>query len=278
MFRTFAILFLLGVSAVSSLLRADEFQDFREFTDKRGQKITARLLSVSEDRRTMQIVRQDGRAFDSEINLLSLDDQQFVKHWMKQVPGPTPTAVAPSAVTPAALAPAAGSFRLEVTIARTNGGSETRRSETYKFETRQNRYRVNVRNLSRQDLEGARIEYAIVWRDDALVYELKDTKTWTFTTAAYENADSLVKVTGALPLETLRFNAGAGIETDSVAVDQVLYDNREILYADELIGIKVKVLSAAGQVLHESEAGSAAISSLTWDQIGGLPDPRRYDR
>ncbi len=267
MFRTFASFWLILLAA-GPLLRADESADFREFTDKRGQKMTARLLGVSPDHRLMHIVRQDGREFDSEINLLSLDDQQFIKDWMKQ---------APTAGSAAATPVGGETFRIDLTIARANGESESHRSEFYKFETKQNLYRVTLRNLSRTSLDGARVEYAIVWRDDAVVYEAKDTQTWTYTTGVYGGADSRVKRLGSLPLDPLRFNASITVDSDAVPIDQVLYEGSESVQADDLIGIKVKVISATGQVLHEGEFGSAGISTLTWEQIAGLPDPLRYD-
>ena len=71
------------------VMHAQEAATIHEFTDKRGQKVSAILLAISEDRRQMTIKREDGQQFDTVINLLSLDDQQYIKDWMKNRPGVT---------------------------------------------------------------------------------------------------------------------------------------------------------------------------------------------
>ena len=75
----------------SSLSR--NLSEFRAFTDKRGQQIEARIISISDDRRQLNLVRQDGRSFELEITLLSLEDQQFLTEWLRPAkqgitPGP----------------------------------------------------------------------------------------------------------------------------------------------------------------------------------------------
>lgn len=266
MFRRFAITLLAVLVAAHFSLRGDDVEGLREFTDKRGQKIEARLLGVSEDRKIMHIVRGDGVEFDSEINLLSLDDQQFVKDWLKQATATPPVGPVPT-----------DDYRLDVQIARTNGESTEHRESYYKFDCKENLYRVTVRNLSRQPLEGARIEFAIVWSDNAIVYQQKENQEWVYTTGVYDDSTARVKRLGERPLEALRYNAGISVETDAVPIDRVLYDGREVVYEDELLGIKVRVLSSTGQVLHESELGGAGIGTLTWEQVSAFPDPRRYD-
>lgn len=269
MFHRLSIVLFAALMAPHGSLRGDENSEMREFTDKRGQKIEARLLRVSEDRKLMHIVRGDGVEFDTEINLLSLDDQQYIKDWMMKETGKAAPLV-PMAVP-------AGGYRLDVSIARTNGGSTDRGDGVYKFETKETLYRITIRNLSRLDLEGARVEFAIVWRDEAIIHQRKESQEWDYTTGVYEDSTSRVKLAGSLPLEALRYNAGVTVETVAVPVDRVLYDGREEVYADDVLGIKVRVVSAAGELLHESELGSSDISALNWDQIAALPDPRRYD-
>ncbi len=69
---------------LAGLVRAadPEPSDFREFTDKRGQQIEARVLSLSEDRQTLAMERRDGKTFELTVTLLSLDDQQFLRQWL----------------------------------------------------------------------------------------------------------------------------------------------------------------------------------------------------
>ncbi len=66
----------------AAIADGSEPTEFRAFTDKRGQKIEARIISISDDRRLLNLVRRDGRAFELAITLLSLDDQQFLNRWL----------------------------------------------------------------------------------------------------------------------------------------------------------------------------------------------------
>lgn len=59
-----------------------EPSDFRVFSDKQGKSIEARILAVSEDRRTIRMRGRDDSTFETAINGLSLDDQQFVRDWL----------------------------------------------------------------------------------------------------------------------------------------------------------------------------------------------------
>ncbi|MEM1442650.1 MAG: hypothetical protein AAGF67_09925 [Verrucomicrobiota bacterium] len=59
-----------------------EPSEYRVFTDKRDLQIEARILSISEDQKTMKLQRQDGNVFETAITILSLDDQQFIKQWL----------------------------------------------------------------------------------------------------------------------------------------------------------------------------------------------------
>ena len=78
--------FLSLIALLITGTAAQESADFHQFTDKKGQRVSAMLLEVSADRQQMKIRREDGQEFETVINLLSLDDQQYVKDWMKNAP------------------------------------------------------------------------------------------------------------------------------------------------------------------------------------------------
>ena len=69
-------------------LKAQEPSDFHPFTGKSGTTIEARVLSISEDRSTLELEDRGGRKFESKITGLTLDDQQFVQRWVKGEPDP----------------------------------------------------------------------------------------------------------------------------------------------------------------------------------------------
>ncbi len=280
-----ASLILLPILLLSRTpVRAQAAGDFHEFTGKTGQKLVAKVLGVSEDRRQMRILRQDGLEFETEIVIMSLDDQQYVKDWMKAnaastgADGTVVAGTAPAAAgNGAAMAAGGGSYRLEVAVTRASGKSEKHREEFYTMEEKENLFRVAVRNLSRETLEGARLEYVVVWQDAVTVYYDEDEEEWEFSARDRDQTAPPVKKLGETALEPLRFNGTVTVETSPVRIDEVFYNGNELYRQDELLGVKLRVLAADGSVVHEADSGGAAIAAMGWDEIRALEDPRVID-
>lgn len=264
------ILAVLALAMIAAPVCAQVTGDPHEFTGKTGQKLVAKVLGVSDDRRQMRILRQDGMEFDTEIVIFSLDDQQYVKDWMKA------NAAGASAGTAAATM-ASDAFRLEVEITRVPGKSDKHRSVSYTMEEKESLFRINVRNLSRETLTGAKIEYAVVWKDSVTIYFDEEEKEWEFSSRDLDSPKPPVKKLGEAALEPLRFNGEGSIETAAVSIDEVFLGGNELYGQDELLGLKVRVLGADGAVLHESDSGGAAIAAMKWDEIKSLEDPRVID-
>lgn len=258
------VLLVLVMLRCVGVIQAQAAAAIHEFTDKRGQKVSAVLLAVSEDRRQMTIKREDGQQFDTVINLLSLDDQQYIKDWMKNR-------------TVATVAPAV-EYRLDLSATRQTGKTEKNSygdPPSIVLEEKENFYRIKVQNLSRETLDSAIVEYAIVWKNQAVIYKTAE-GNWTYT-AGDSDSKSEVKVIGQLDLGSVRFNAEVTGETVSVKIDRVHYkDFDEDLYADDMVGLVFRVKTADGTILQQSHSGNAAIVSMTWDQIVALPDPKVY--
>lgn len=270
---TAACLWIFAVLAtvmIESPVQAQVTGDSHEFTGKTGQKLVAKVLGVSEDRRQMRIRRQDGMEFDTEIVIFSLDDQQYVKDWMK-------ANASGAAAVPSIGAMASGAFRLEVAITRVPGKSEKHRSDSYTMEEKESLFRINVRNLSRETLTGAKLEYAVVWKDSVTVYFDDVDKEWEFSSRALDSPRPPVKKLGEAELEPLRFNGEGIIETAAIRIDEVYLGGNEIYGQDELLGLKMRVLGPDGAVLHELDSGGAAIAAMSWDEIKALEDPRVID-
>jgi hypothetical protein len=237
---------------------SQESPDFHQFTDKKGQTVSAMLLEVSPDRQQMKIRREDGQEFETVINLLSLDDQQYVKDWMKKAP-----------MTAAAQA----EFRLDVVLTRQTGSVEKRSESSIRLESRPSTFRVALRNLSRDSLEGARLEYALVWEDRTTIYQT-EAETWTYTSGSDEDgASHRVKKTGKFDLEPLRFNGEATLETPAVDMEQVFIGDNNPYREDEMLGVRVRIIGADGIVIHETHSGGAVLAAMGWDEILALPDP-----
>lgn len=253
----------------ASASRARGEGELREFTDKRGQKVTAKLVGISEDRRVMSILRGDGKTFETVINQLSLDDQQYVKDWLKSHPLPGSGGTASSLP--------ASSFRLDAVVTRSSGETREHRNGDYAMEEKDNLYRITVRNLSRETISSARVEYAVVLRNAVSIYEDKDDAEWDFASHTEDGVSPQVKILGDAAVENLRFNDEFAFETKPVSVDRVFYDGNELYREDELLGLKVRVVSASGAVVLDTHSGSAEVGSMTWEEVVALEDPSVID-
>ena len=81
---------ILGIAAGSVQAADREPSEFRMFTDKRNKQIEARILSISDDHREMELERRDGAVFKTAITILSIEDQIFLRDWLEK--GNTPPA------------------------------------------------------------------------------------------------------------------------------------------------------------------------------------------
>jgi hypothetical protein len=266
--RRFLVLGSAWLQLAGTAVRAQGEGELREFTDKRGQKVSAKLVGISEDRRVMSILREDGKSFETVINQLSLDDQQYVKDWLKSrvVPGASATTVSTSS-----------SLRVDVVVTRTSGETRKHRSDDYAMEEKDNLYRITVKNLSRETISSARVEYAVVWRNAVTIYEDKDDAEWEFTTHAEDGVSPQVKILGDAVVENLRFNDEFAFETKPVSIDQVFLDGNAPYREDELLGLRARVVSADGAVVLDTHSGSAEVASMTWEEVVALGDPRVID-
>jgi len=260
MFRTAHIgAFLLSFAALVSGTAAQESSSFHQFTDKKGQKVSAMLLGVSSDRQQMKIRREDGQEFETVINLLSLDDQQYIKDWMKNAPQSAAMKT---------------DIRLNVAVTRQTASVEKRTEGSIVLEARPTTFRILIRNLSRDTLEGARLEYTLVWEDRTTIFQTEE-KTWTYTANSDEPTSSnKVKKAGEVEIESLRFNGETNFETTPVNMEQVFLSDNKPFREDVMIGVKVRILTKDGAVVHEADSGGAVIAAMKWDEVLALPDPR----
>ncbi|MEM9283920.1 MAG: hypothetical protein AAGA96_19030 [Verrucomicrobiota bacterium] len=251
---------LLVVFLVSgwSLLTAQDGVPHR-FTDKNGKVITASLLDVTADMRRMVIRRDDGQQFETEINILSLDDQQFIKNWLK-----TRVVTVPS------------DFRLEIEIDRDSIDTERHeRDEYYTYEQRFSEYEVTIRNLSRETMPETTVQYAIVWEELLRVYEGSDgLMSYSYNSTTTE--DNRQKIMEEEPLEALPFNREEIIVTEDFEINRMMAGG-DIYREDDLLGVMVRILNSEGVVIEEARTGSAAIDAIEWDELAEIKSLERED-
>jgi len=140
-FLTLALIFSVQAGGV---VFAQEI-NYHAFTDKKGQAIEAAMLSVSQNMKTAKIRRKDNREFDLPIVSLILDDQQYIKEWLKENPIKTEHNLDVSFVKHQE-----DSIRIDVP------------NYEYKYITDPINYEIIIKNRSRDDLIGASIEYYII--------------------------------------------------------------------------------------------------------------------
>lgn len=133
-------------------------------------------------------------------------------------------------------------------------------------------FRIVVKNLSRDTLTGARIEYALVWRDGVALFFDEESGKWNYTHRSNEARIETVKLRGASDLPDLRFNLETAVETVAAPLERVRYDRNQILGEDRLLGLKLRILDRNGAILHESESGGSEIEAMTWEVVEGLVD------
>ena len=237
-----------------SLLPQQGTAEMHEFTAKTGKKVIAELLAVSDDKKMMKIRRDDGLEFESEIVGLSLDDQQYVKEWLKNPPAELET---PST--------AAADYRLELSLARKASGTDRHRMGSYTLEQKSYHYEVSVRNISRDDLKGARMEYAAVWKNAVDVYK-NSLGEWDYSSRSSSNPAELAKIVGEAEIEDLAFNRDAELVTDPYELNRMMYSS-EVYREDEFVGIIVRIVTADGTLIEEKRMGAPRIESIDWEKI-----------
>lgn len=226
------------------------------FTDKKGNQITANLLEIAEDRRTAKIRREDGMEFTPEIVLFSLDDQQYIKDWMEA----EALATANDTTTP--------EFHLNVKVAHKESSTDKYSSGSLALESTPHFFEIVVSNTSRETLEGAVLEYSMIWDEGVTVHEDEDGDDgeWTYTYSRKGDNGSLVRKQRSLPLESLAFNREANVKTEETAIDRVLDTYGDPVREDLLLGVLVRIVSADGQILAETTSGKSDIATYTWEK------------
>ena len=174
----------------------------RTFTNKQGQEIEARVVSLGGSMRTVSIERPDGRRFDIEIISLSLDDQQFLKDWLKDRP----------AIDPKSL-----SIRIQAEAALTEVSRERFEDRIYGGSGTQNQlaYRFSIINQSRHPLVNLRLEYVLLLHDLVSIRpsdpDEPDSVRWRV-----REQGPVVYRTGEKTLASLKYNTVEELLTESL--------------------------------------------------------------
>jgi len=190
----------------------------------------------------MQIQKADGTTFSVAINLLTLDDQQFVKDWIL-------------------LQPENSDFELDVKIAKEFGGLKRERySSSTDLETRDLIYNITVTNKSRETMETPIVEYAVVYDDRVRIYQSDG--DWTYTTPSLSESRG---ISGKVSLADLVYNRDQQLKTEPVKIEKVMGDGNVTYGEDDPLGVLVKVSNASGFMVGLYRSGESGVSRFTWE-------------
>lgn len=241
------ILIFLSVQA-----RALDLDELHLFTDKKGNQITAKVLGIADDQLTAKIRRTDGIEFSPEIVLFSLDDQQYIKDWMK-----ADKAAVASGLTES-------EFHLEVEIDRKDEGTAKYAKGTLGLESTPHFFEVKVSNTSRETLVGAVVEYVILWEESITVYE--DDGEWDYSSTGTDDRGRVMKKQGIAPMGDIAFNRDIIVSTQLADIERAVYPDGDILREDHLLGALIRVVGAEGQILAETATGKVELDGYTWEK------------
>ncbi len=229
-------------------------EELHLFTDKKGNQITANLLEIAEDQKTARIRREDGMEFTPEIVLFSLDDQQYIKDWME------------AAAMASASEARAPEFHLNIKVDHKEASTEKHGTRSIGLESTPHYFEISVSNTSRETLEGAVLEYVVIWEEGVTILEDKADDDWTYTYPRKDDEGGLLRKQRSLPLETLAFNREAKLETDQTPIERVVDTYGDAIKEDQLLGALVRVVSADGQILAEASTGKSELTAFTWEK------------
>ncbi|MEM7699990.1 MAG: hypothetical protein AAF236_16465, partial [Verrucomicrobiota bacterium] len=208
------------------------------FTSKNGQQIVAEVISISADKINVTIRRNDGQQFTFPILTLSLDDQDYLRSWLESQKD-------------------AVEYRLEVKAARVTGDDSKLPYGSYTFDTTQTSYNLEVQNLTREPLTGAKVEGIVIWENVIDPYLASDGDA-TYTYRSLESyPDQRVYATFTQELPELAFNLlPAGTRAREYHLPRVLSDAFHVLCCR--VPFTMPVTMRSNQNLHQQHSASAS--------------------
>lgn len=250
-FRSHFLPAILLLVIVGSVARAQEDEAFHEFSNKDGVKIEAKIVSLTPDWKTMKIQRRDGKEFDMPVNVLSLDDQQVVKKWIKA--NPTGAMI---------------DINLAVDIEKKSKTLKNGRTSLYKYKTSEVAYEVNINNRSREELAGARADYVVIFENAVKMGRDDDGDLNIDSVASGKGEIEYVRKSEILK-ESLSFNHEHVFLTEKVPQEVVVADATDEEAQDKILGVIIRVVDARDQLVGEYRSSEAYVQKVEWEEVKG---------
>lgn len=233
---------LLSAAACVAVLTRMEAAEKRVFVSATGQTLEASLLSHKAGKVTLE--RADGKRFEVVPSAFGVEDQLFLKEWMKS----TPEKMTYLFGVVAAKEKVDGGF--------TDMGYKRIKNERWS-------YKIEVTNRSSDTMKGLTVLYRLFHTNYA---------DGEFS-AGSTLAPALMTEGKETLAEELPYNKSSEFRTVPVQLDFVDYDGSGYRYKDELQGIILRIVDAHGQVVHEWSNQASPMKGRTWDNTGDTPRP-----
>jgi hypothetical protein len=186
------------------------------------------------------LARADGKEFEVDPVVFRVEDQAYIKEWMKSVPEKK-------------------QYRFTVNGTKTKVGGDFTDMGYKRIKNEQWAYKLAITNSSSDPVTGISIRYRLFYTNRA---------DGEFS-AGSDRGVYMKPGQAPIPGELVS-NQTIEITTDAVKLDFVDYDGTRDRYKDELEGCIVQVLNADGQVLHEWSNTASPMKGRTWDNTGKL--------
>ncbi|MDF1813039.1 MAG: hypothetical protein P1V20_12520 [Verrucomicrobiales bacterium] len=239
------------------------------FTNKKGVQIIAEIVSVEPDWKMMTI-RKDGNSFDLAPQVLVLDDQQYVKNWLKERGITAPVKATPGSASTEGSTPPASTFdvansKISVELKKKQVDYDRVKYSSYiRLDTRQYNYDISVTNGGRESVPPVVVSYALVWKEG--VSFPADTVSYS----RFSSSRDRFAITGEASFPSLVYNRTVTMTTKPVEINNVNYDGNEHYEEDIYLGTVVNVSLADGTLLTEYQDTDARNNNLTWETVKGL--------
>ncbi len=251
---------------------ATTVREWRKFTDEASRTpIEARLLGEGDRPGTVKVEVRGRGVFDIEVSRLTLDDQLYLQEQLG------------SEATPAVMANV--EMQVEVQAEAGRAGAPwlwiTSDGRAYEVESTPHAYRVEWLCREAPELSGAKMQVAALWHDVLAVQPpgryrdaLGDESTLARTRHAADFSGDFARFRlSTVPLETLRAGARGRFKTGAAELERILYEGANgRSYADQPLGVLVRVLDARGRSLMEQVMVERPRESFSWEQIDAALD------
>lgn len=256
---------MLGLPICSGLTAQEK--TYHHFTDKKTQSIEAALLSVSRDLRTAHIQRKDGKKFELPILSLSLDDQMFIKDWLKANP-------------------IKSSYSVDAKFVKKTISSDKHKVlNGNRLIAKKLAFEIKLENKGKDELSGATLEYYLLIEHAIYAYPDPDPETgspvWVVNgppQGKRKKKGTLLKfrmpvsyVHDKIEIEKLAFNFSSTLTSKEIELREIILDGGATMAADKVAGIIARLTDATGQEIAIFRSVEAPIQSIPWQRITQMP-------